>query len=72
MRSLKRMFNSAAGVGYAIAGVTLLVLPAFVVYREGGAGVTAALVMSALFGIGFLVAAVLGAKTGGTGAGSTA
>jgi hypothetical protein len=75
MKSLKHIRNTLsleARLGYAIAGATLLVLPAVVVYREGNAGVTAGLVLSALFGIGYLIAAVLGGKIGGDRAGSTA
>ncbi len=75
MRSLKHIrskFSLEARVGYAIAGATLLVLSAVVVYHEGGAGVTAGLVLSALFGIGYLAAAVLGGRIGGDGASSTA
>lgn len=72
LRHIRNTFSLEARVGYAIAGATLLVLPAVVMYREGNAGVTAGLVLSALFGIGYLIAAVLGGKIGRDGAGSAA
>jgi VIT1/CCC1 family predicted Fe2+/Mn2+ transporter len=75
MKALNRIgkkFSSEARVGYAIAGAALLVLPAVVVSSEGSAGVTVPLVVLALFGIGYLTAAVFGGKIRGDGAGSTA
>lgn len=75
MKALNRIakkFGSEARVGYAVAGAALIVLPAVVVSGEGGAGVTVWLVVSALFGIGYLSAAVFAGKILGDGAGSKA
>ena len=63
MRAVKRVmsrFSSSARAGHALAGAVLLVLPGIVVYREGGAGVTVGLVLSVLFGVGYLIAAAVG------------
>jgi hypothetical protein len=65
---IRKKFGPEARAGYAIAGAALLVLPVVVVYHEGGIGVTAGLVLSALFGIGYLTAAVFGGKIPGDGA----
>jgi len=59
-------------VGYAVTGAALLVLPAIVVSGEGGAAATVWLVVQALFGTGYLSAAVFGGKIHGDGAASTA
>lgn len=75
MKALKRIgkkFGSEARAGYAVAGAALLVLPAIVVSGEGGAPATVWLVVSALFGIGHLSAAVFGGKILGDGASSAA
>lgn len=72
LNRIRKKFSSEARVGYAIAGAALLVLPAVVVYSEGVAGVTAWLGVSALFGIGYLTAAVFGGKIRGDGASATA
>jgi VIT1/CCC1 family predicted Fe2+/Mn2+ transporter len=75
MKALNRIgnkFSSEARAGYALAGAALLVLPSVVVFSEGGAGATVWLVVSALFGIGCLTAAVFGGEMGGDGAGATA
>ena len=61
IRRVRSRFSSTARVGYALAGAVLLVLPAIIVYREGGNGVTPGLILSALFGVAYLVAAALGA-----------
>ena len=58
IRHIRSRFSSTARAGYALAGAALLVLPTMVVYREGSAGVTAGVALSALFGIGYLIAAV--------------
>jgi hypothetical protein len=67
-----KKFSFEARLGYAVAGAALLVLPTVVVYSEGGAGVTASLAITALFGISYLIAAVFGGKIRGDGAGSRA
>jgi hypothetical protein len=64
MGAVKRVMSgcsSSARLGHALAGAALLVLPAMVVYREGSAGVTLDLVLPVLFGIGYLIAAAVGA-----------
>lgn len=65
MRSIKRIRNKlspAARLGYGIAGVALLVLPALVAYREGIAGLRPEAVFAAVFGIGYLIAAAVSGK----------
>ena len=59
VRRIRSRFSSTARAGYALAGAALLVLPTMV-YWEGGAGVTAGLALSALFGIGYLITAAVG------------
>lgn len=75
MKLLNHIRNTSrleARVGYAIAGAALLVLPAVVMCRDGDAAATAGLVASALFGIGYLIGAVLVGRIGGADSGSTA
>jgi hypothetical protein len=63
MGAVKRVtsrFGSSARAGHALAGAVLLVVPTIVVYEEGGAGVTIGLVLSVLFGLGYLIAAAVG------------
>jgi hypothetical protein len=69
IRRIRNRFSPTARVGHALAGAVLLVLPALIVYREGGDGVTPGLIISALFGVAYLVAAALGAATRTTSAG---
>ena len=58
-RGVRKSLSSTAQVGYSIAGAALLVPPALVLCSEGITGVTTGFVLSALFGIGYLIAAVL-------------
>lgn len=65
MRSLKGIrsrFGPEACVAHVIAAAVLIVLPAIVVTREGVASLTTGLIVTTVFGIGYLVAAVLGGK----------
>lgn len=56
--------RAEARAGYSIAGAGLLAVPALVVLREGAAGLTAGVVVPALVGIGFFVAAMLAGRIG--------
>jgi hypothetical protein len=56
---VRKSLSSTAQMGYSMAGAALLVPPALVLCSEGITGVTTGFVLSALFGIGYLIAAVL-------------
>ena len=58
-RRVRKSLSSTAQVGYSIAGAALLVPPALVLCSEGITGVTTGFVLSALFGVGYLIATVL-------------
>jgi hypothetical protein len=62
MKWIRIKFSPTARLGYGVAGAVLLVLPALVAYREGVAGLRPEAMIAALFGIGYLAAAMFGGR----------